>query len=524
MRTRLVPDTASNTANEVLQVRGITRRFPGVTALDNVDFDVRAGEVHALMGENGAGKSTLLKIITGAIRPNSGSMAFAATAFEPRSPTDAQRRGIASVHQEVGLIPTLSVAENLFLARFPHRRFAPWLIDRRALLRRARELLGAFHLSVDPRAGLGSFPIATRQMVAIARAVDQEAKLLILDEPTSSLGPRETAALFHTIARLKAHGMAIIFVTHFIDQVYRVADRITVLRNGLRIGTFDATSLPRAALVAHMLGREFDLEPSRPTPPSPAPPHPLTPSPPQAPVLRARALSRRYSIHPFDLDLRRREILGLAGLLGSGRTEAARLLFGAERADSGSIEIDGRPVRFRSPRDAIRRGLGFCPEDRKGDALFPEMSVRDNIAMVAQRTLSRWGIARRGFHRRLADSLIRALGIATPDADRPVRVLSGGNQQKVILARWLATNLRALLLDDPTRGIDAGAKAEIERLIQDLASRGTAVLFISGEPDEIARVCDRALVLRDRRVAAELSTRELLTEHAIMSAIAGAEA
>ncbi len=511
----------SNPATPALQALGVTRRFPGVTALDSVDLDVRAGEVHALMGQNGAGKSTLLRVITGALRPDAGTMTLDGRPYAPRSPPDAQSRGVAAVHQEVGLVPALSVAENLFLARFPRRRRLPFLIDRRETRRRAAELLASFHLSIDPGAPLDSFPVAIRQVVAIARAIDMRARLLILDEPTSSLGPRETDDLFATIARLKAAGLAIIFVTHFLGQVYRVADRITILRNGRRVGTFDAASLPRAALVAHMLGRELQhAPPARDS----SPPHSLTPSPPHhasAPVLRAHNLSRRHTIHPFSLELRSAEVVGLAGLLGSGRTEVARLLFAADRPDSGSIEIDGRAARLRSPRDAIRRGIAFCPEDRRADGLFLSMSIRDNIVMVVQRTLSRWGLARRGAQRRIADDLIARLGIATPDADRPVRALSGGNQQKVVLARWLAADPRILLLDEPTRGIDAGAKPEIERLIRDLAARAMAVLFISSEPEEVVRVSDRALVLRDRRVVAELSG-DGLTEPAVMGAIAGA--
>ncbi len=512
----------SNPATPALQALGVTRRFPGVTALDSVDLDVRAGEVHALMGQNGAGKSTLLRVITGALRPDAGTMTLDGKGYAPHSPPDAQSRGVAAVHQEVGLVPALSVAENLFLARFPRRRRLPFLIDRRETRRRAAELLALFHLSIDPGAPLGSFPVAIRQVVAIARAIDMRARLLILDEPTSSLGPRETDDLFATIARLKAAGLAIIFVTHFLDQVYRVADRITILRSGRRVGTFDAPSLPRGALVAHMLGRDLQQAPSARESAS-SPPHPLTPSPPppSAPVLRARNLSRRHSIHPFSLELRSAEVVGLAGLLGSGRTEIARLLFAADRPDAGSIEIDGRPARLRSPRDAIRHGIAFCPEDRRADGLFLSMSVRDNIAMVVQRTLSRWGLARRRAHRRIADDLIARLGIATPDADRPAAALSGGNQQKAVLARWLAADPRILLLDEPTRGIDAGAKPEIERLIRDLAARAMAVLFISSEPEEVVRVSDRALVLRDRRVVGELPG-DGLTEAAVMGAIAGA--
>jgi monosaccharide-transporting ATPase len=503
----------------VLSLRGITRRFPGVLALDGVDFDARAGECHALMGENGAGKSTLLKIVTGALRPDAGSMSLGGTAYEPRSPPDAQRRGVAAVYQEVGLVPGLSVAENLFLARFPRGR-VPWLIDRRAVRRRARDLLAQFGQGIDPDSPVAAHPIAVQQMVAIARAMDMDARILVLDEPTSSLGPRETESLFALIGRLKGRGLAVLFVTHFLDQVYRVADRITVLRNGRKVGTFVASELPRIRLVAHMLGREAESGAGGPPAGADAPVAAKAQEAAERPRLRVRGLARRGVVQRLDLTLGRGEVLGLAGLLGSGRTEAARLIFAADRPDAGRVEVDGRAVRIRSPRAAVSRGLAFCPEDRKADALFLSMSVQDNITMVVQRTLSRVGLIRRREHRRVADAFIRRLGIGTPDADRPVGTLSGGNQQKVVLARWLAMNPSVLILDEPTRGVDVGAKAEIERLIAELAGRGVGVLFISSELEEVVRVSDRVLVLRDRRIVGELAGGQV-TESAVMSAIAG---
>lgn len=504
----------------LLSARAVTKRFPGVHALDSVDLELRPGECHALMGQNGAGKSTLLKIITGALRPDGGAMSLAGRPFDPHSPPDAQRQGVAAVYQEVGLVPTLSVAENLFLARFPLR--APWLINRRRIRLRAEQMLAEFGLNVDPGIALGSLPIAVQQMVAIARAIDMDARLLVLDEPTSSLGPRETEALFGVMARLKSRGLAILFVTHFLDQVYRVADRITVLRNGINVGTFAAGDVPRFALVAHMLGRD----PARahavvggPSGPKAAPASPALTTEAR-PALRARGLGRRGAVHPFDLELPVGRVVGLAGLLGSGRTEAARLLFGADRHDSGAIEIEGRPASLRSPRAAVARRVAFCPEDRKADGLFASMSIRDNIVMVVQRTLSRLGFVSRRAHRRIAEDLIVRLGIVTPDADRPAGVLSGGNQQKVILARWLAAHPRILILDEPTRGIDVGAKAEIERLIADLACRGIAILFVSSEIEEVVRVSHKVSVLRDRKVVARLED-DGVTEPAVMAAIVG---
>jgi monosaccharide-transporting ATPase len=518
------------TAAPLLTISSLTKRFPGVLALDSVDLDVRPGEVHALMGQNGAGKSTLIKILTGVHTRDAGTISFLSRPFHAASPSDAQRQGIATVFQETSLVPTLSVAENLFLAR-PHSQTprAWYGLDWSAAGRRARELLARFDLrNVDVHETLGRFPVAIQQMVAIARAIDMHARLLVLDEPTSSLDAHETARLFQTIARLKEDGIGIIFVTHFLDQVYQVSDRITVLRNGRLVGTFAASSLTRLDLIGHMLGRspqELEASVASPTPRT-SPTRPRDPDD-TGELLSARGLSRRDAIAPFDLTLRRAQTLGLAGLLGSGRTEAARLLFGADRPAGGSVKVSGRPIRTGSPRAAVRAGMGFCPEDRKVEGVIPSMSVAANIALVAQRTgarrvrrLGRFGFLSRRAQARLAEELVRRLGIKTPSVHQPVNLLSGGNQQKVLLARWLAAGSRVLILDEPTRGIDVGAKAEVERLIDELAASGAGVVFISAELDEVARRCSSVLVLRDRRVIAELSG-EGVTEHAIMQFIAG---
>jgi simple sugar transport system ATP-binding protein len=518
----------------MLSARRVDKFFPGVHALRSVDFDVEPGEVHALMGENGAGKSTLIKVLTGALRPDSGTIHFLGRPINPRSPADAQRLGIATVYQEVNLIPNLSVAENLFLGRFPRR--ALW-IDRRAMRRRAREALAPLGLKIDTGAPLSYFSIAIRQLIAIARAIDLDAKLLILDEPTSSLDRDECSRLFDILRALRARGLGIVFITHFLDQVYRVADRITVLRNGARVGTFDAGGLSRVHLVAHMIGRRpnaEDAESAKKDVHGERPGFALSSSPsassapslraPRVPVFSVHHLGRRGAIQPFDLDLAPGEVVGLAGLLGSGRTEAARLLFAADRPDRAwSMFISGKPAHPRSPRDAIALGIALTPEDRKDSGLFPDMSVRDNIAIVVQRTLSRVGIVSRREHTRIADRFVKSLGIATPTLDQPVRLLSGGNQQKVILARWLATRPKILLLDEPTRGVDIGAKTQVESLIESLASQGLAVLFISSELEEVCRRCNRILILRDRRIVSELSRQcdQPIPEDHVMRAIAG---
>ena len=498
--------------DSILVMRGIDKRFPGVHALAGVDFDVRRGEVHALMGQNGAGKSTLIKVLTGAYRRDGGTVTFEGRDFHASSPADAQAKGLSTIYQEVNLVPTLSVAENLFVGRLPRRWFG---VDWRTMNRRAREVLAAFDLDIDVERTLSSYPTAVQQMVSIARAVDTDARLLIMDEPTSSLDKHETEVLFGIMARLKAKGISLIFVTHFLEQVFRVSDRITVLRNGGRVGTFETAALSRLDLVSHMLGRRpEEAEPSRAARAAPGAAEP-------APLLAVRGLTRRKAIEPFDLRISRGEVLGLAGLLGSGRTEAARLLFGADKADGGEVQVGGRRVRRHGPRQAIALGLGFCPEDRKTEGLFPDMSVRSNITLVVQRRLSRLGILSRRAHRRIAGEFVRQLGIVTADLDAPVKTLSGGNQQKVILARWLACRPALLMLDEPTRGIDVGAKVEIERLVESLAQEGVAIIFISAELEEVVRRSRRILVLRDRKVVGELAGDQVNVE-TVMNTIARA--
>jgi len=484
----------------LLVARGLHKRFPGVHSLAGVDFDVRPGEVHALMGQNGAGKSTLIKVLTGVYPRDGGSITFEGRDFTPSSPADAQRRGISTIYQEVNLIPTLTVAENLLLGRAPRRWYG---IDWRAVRRKAREVLAAFDLRIDVDQPLGSMSTAVQQLVSIARAVDTDARLIIMDEPTSSLDAHESEVLFGIMDRLKARGLGIIFVTHFLEQVYRVSDRVTILRNGALVGTFPASELSRLDLVTHMLGH------------APEEPGPGTsPAEKGEPVLDARGLSRR-GLEPFDLAMRAGEVVGFAGLLGSGRTEAARLLFGADAARTGTVN----GAALRGPRHAISLGMGLCPEDRKIEGIIPDLSVRENIALVIQRRLG--VLVSRAEQERIAREYVEKLGIKTPSIEQPVRLLSGGNQQKVILARWLAYRPRLLILDEPTRGIDVGAKAEIERAIHQLASQGLAVLFISAALEEVARLSHRVAVFRDRKMVGEHAGLSLPE---IMKVIAGEKA
>ncbi|WP_024874363.1 sugar ABC transporter ATP-binding protein [Saccharomonospora piscinae] len=506
-------NTATAPAPEpVLTLRGITVEFPGVKALQDVDFRLFPGEVHALLGENGAGKSTLIKALTGVHSATAGEIRFAGERVSFSGPGQAQRAGISTVYQEVNLCPNLTVGENILLGREPRRLGG---IDGRALRRRAAELLARIGLRIDPDSALGSHPIAVQQLVAIARAVAIDVRVLVLDEPTSSLDADEVAELFRIIRVLRDDGVAVLFVSHFLDQVYEISDRMTVLRGGVLVGEYATRELGRRDLVSAMLGRELGtLEQVE----RMATEHEVRDEG-TAPLLRASGLGRRGAIEPVDLEVRAGEVVGLAGLLGSGRTELARLLFGADRADSGHVEIDGTAVSLRTPRAAIARGVAFCSEDRKGEGLVSHLSVRENLVLAMQAARG-WA---RPVPRRVKDALVRrwitTLDIRPANPDALVGTLSGGNQQKVLLARWLVTEPKLLILDEPTRGIDVGAKAQIQRLVTELAADGLAIVFISAELEEVVRISDRVVVLRDRRAVAELDHPDITVDE-VMDLIA----
>ncbi|HWU70445.1 MAG TPA: sugar ABC transporter ATP-binding protein [Pseudoxanthomonas sp.] len=484
-----------STSPVVLEARGLGKRFGATKALDRVDLVLRPGEVHALMGQNGAGKSTLIKLLTGVERPDQGELRIDGRPIAPESPLQAQRAGISTVYQEVNLCPNLSVAENLYAGRYPRRRLLG-TIDWALVRRGARELLRQLHLDIDVDAPLGSFPVAIQQMVAIARALGVSARVLILDEPTSSLDESEVRELFRILAQLRERGMAILFVTHFLDQVYAVSDRITVLRNGRLVGEYVAAELPQPALVSAMVGREVRLaEPVEAAGPARAD-VPL--------VLDAQGLGLRGKLHPTDLQIHRGEMLGLGGLLGSGRTELARLLFGLDRAKQGRLRIESEEVALHHPADAVRLGLAMCPEERKTEGIVADLSVRENIVLALQARLGWQRFLSRAKQDELARRLIEALDIKAADIETPVGLLSGGNQQKVVLARWLATDPKLLILDEPTRGIDIAAKQNLMAEVVRRAREGMAVLFISAEVEELARLCDRIAVMRGRGKAGEL--------------------
>jgi simple sugar transport system ATP-binding protein len=491
----------------VLEARGIVKSFGQHRALDSVDFAVRGGEVHALLGENGAGKSTLIKILTGAYHPDAGDLLLDGQPIHLRDPLHGQSYGIGTVYQEVNLLPNRSVAENLFLGRQPGR----WgLVDRKQIDARSRALLSRYGLDIDVRAELSEFSVAVQQIVAIARAVELSGRVLVLDEPTASLDRNEVQRLFDVVRGLKAKGLAIIFITHFLDQVFDLADRVTVLRNGKRVATQELHSLNTTDVVRMMLGKDLAFEH-----------HPAALAGATRGAVRVsfEGIGRK-GMAPFDLAVHEGEVVGVAGLLGSGRTEVARLMFGVDAADSGTWQVDGRPVTIRNPAQAVAAGFGFCPEDRKLDGIFGDLSVRENIIIALQAKLGWFKALNREDQVELAGRYAEALDIRAANHDMPVKLLSGGNQQKVILARWLAIDPTFLILDEPTRGIDVGAHAEIVRTINRLREEGLALFVISSELDEVVAYSNRIVVMRDREMVAELDGEKIAPD-AIVQAIAG---
>ncbi len=494
----------------LLAMNNITKRFPGVTALSGVPFTLKHGEIHALVGENGAGKSTLIKVLTGVERRDGGSILLNGKEIFPQSPQEAQAAGISTVYQEVNLCPNLSVAENIYIGREPRKNGR---IDWKAMYKKAEELLSRFDLTLDVRKTLDTYSIAVQQMVAIVRSVDISAKVLILDEPTSSLTSVEVEKLFDVMRMLKARGMGIIFVTHFLDQVYRVCDTITVLRNGGYVGTFEAANLSRAQLVAKMIGREYE-ELDRNAAEA------ISGQEQKEPLLVLAGAGNSETIDSVEIKVRRGEVLGLSGLLGSGRSEIVRLIFGIDPMAHGEMRLKGKSTKIRTPLHAIRHGFGFCPENRKTEGVIEALSVRENIILALQAKRGMGRTIKRAEAERLCREYIEKLNIKTPSQDQAVKNLSGGNQQKVILARWLATAPDLMMLDEPTRGIDIGAKAEIQKMVMALSKQDMALIFISSEIDEMVRCCSRIAVLRDQKKVTELSGGEI-SENAIMKHIAG---
>lgn len=497
--------------NEIIRLEGIFKSFPGVQALENVDFCLKRGEIHALVGENGAGKSTLIKVMTGVERFDDGKITFEGKETVIKSPEHAQNIGISTVYQEVNLCSNLSVAENLLLGREPNK---VGCIDWKAMNIRAKQIMQELDVDIDVTQPLGAFSTAIQQITAIARALEiSSVKILILDEPTSSLDAHETDLIFQVMRKLRKNGVGIIFITHFIKQVYEVSDRITVLRNGKLVGTYDSAAIKTIELIAKMIGRslaEYDeMHKSE------------YKNNQTATLLETRELGRTGSVEPFDFVLHAGEVVGLAGLLGSGRTEVAKILFGIDEPDSGDMIIGGQPIKKHSPLESIVHGLSLCPEDRQEAGIVGDLTVRENIILAMQARLGWFKFLSKPKQYEIADKYIEMLNISTPSSDQLVKNLSGGNQQKVILARWLATDPKLLILDEPTRGIDVGTKAEIQKMVINLASEGMGCVFISSELEEVMRTSHRIVVMRDREKVTEFPGE--VGEREIMRAMAGAE-
>ncbi len=485
----------------LLTMRGIRKLYPGVLALDDVSFDLQAGEVHALVGENGAGKSTLIKILAGAEAPDAGEILLDGQPCSFTGPLEAIAAGISVIYQELNLVPSMTVEENIFLGREPANALG--FVNWRELRRGAVELLAPLKARIDPQAPVESLSVAHQQMVEIAKALSVEARVIAMDEPTATLTEHEIAHLFALIRSLQERGVGVIYISHRLDEVDQVADRVTVLRDGRLVGTDRREALDRDEIIRRMVGRSLTRQ------------IPKRPAPVGEVALAARHLTRHGVLHQVSFEVRAGEVVGLAGLVGAGRTEVARAIFGADPLDDGEVWINGRPVRIRHPADAVREGLALVTEDRKGQGLILGMAVRENTSLANLAAVSRRGFIQLGRESAAAGQLARELDIRTPSIEQAVRHLSGGNQQKVVLAKWLFTQARVLLFDEPTRGIDVGAKTEIYELMNGLAERGVAILMISSELEEILGMSDRVLVMHEGRLAGELS-REEATPEAVM--------
>lgn len=498
----------------LLEMKQIVKSFPGVKALKGVQFSVGKGEVHALMGENGAGKSTLIKILTGAYQRDEGEIWFDGKQVDFKTPQEAQLGGISTIYQEVNLEPYLSVTENVFLGREPKTKWGT--IDWKTAHTEAERILRDMGIQVDVRKPITEYSVAIQQMVAIARAVSTQAKLVVMDEPTSSLDESEVQVLFDVIKKLKATGVSIVFVSHRMDEIYTICDRVTVLRDGTYVGDWDLKDLSRMELISKMIGRNLEETENlkHAVKKGSKPLHGDS-----TPILKVINLKKGRVLHGITFEVKKGEILGLAGLLGSGRSETVKAIFAADRYDDGEIEFDGKKVKFNSPYDAIKAGIGFCSENRKTEGIVPNMSVGENLTIANLSEFSYMGVVFKGKQRQVIDRYIERLRIKTPSAGQKIRNLSGGNQQKVLLARWLCLNPKLLILDEPTRGIDVGAKAEIELLIRELAAEGISIIMISSEFEELVRNCDRIIVLRDGFKVGELE-EEACTEANIMKMIA----
>ena len=489
-----------------IAVDGISKRYPGVVALDAVSLDVHAGEVHALCGENGAGKSTLMKIMAGAEKPDEGEVRVDGRPTGPLDPISARRLGVGIIYQELSLFPTMSVLDNLFTSRQPVTRWG--LLDRPRMRTEATALLARLNTEVPLDAPVGSLSIASQQMLEIARALAEECRVLIMDEPTGTLSERETRVLFTLIRTLRAQGVAIIYISHRLDEVFELADRISVMRDGRLVSTAPTSEMTRERLITLMVGRDIDEQAVR------------APSAPGEVLFEARGLTAPH-LSPVDLTVRRGEIVGLYGLVGAGRTSLLRLVFGADAPSGGEMTLEARPFRPRTPLDAIERGVGFVTEDRKGQGLVLGLGVRENVTLAALGRFTHAGLVNGPAETEAAQRVVDDLHVKTPSLEQRVANLSGGNQQKVVVARWLLTDSRLLLFDEPTRGVDVGAKQEIYQLMNHLAGEGRGILMSSSDLPEILAMSDRILVMHEGRLAGEVARGDATQERILRLATGG---
>jgi ribose transport system ATP-binding protein len=493
------------TESPVLEMRHIGKRFPGVVALDDVGFDLRRGEVHILLGENGAGKSTLMKILSGAYQKSEGQIALDGAAVEIKNPKHAQTLGISTIYQEFNLIPNLSVGENIFLGREPAS--LPGLINRRAIQHQAREALSGLGLEIDPRKLIRELRVAEQQMVEVAKALSLDARILIMDEPTAALTEHEIKELFATIRTLKTKGVSIVYISHRMEELFEIGDRVTVLRDGKSVGTYEVRQISKSELIRLMVNRELtDLFPKVKAEKGPE-------------VLRVEDLSTHGGLKDIGFTLHKGEVLGIAGLLGAGRTELARAIFGLDKITKGAVYINGTLRHIGSPRTAITSGIGFLTEDRKQQGLVLPLSVKENLCLSSLDKFSRWGVMNSQKERQAAGKYVQELRIRTPSLDQKVVYLSGGNQQKVVLSKWLCSQAEVFIFDEPTRGVDVGAKAEIYQLMNRLTASGVAIIMISSELPEVLGMSDRILVMREGRVNGEFSAGEATQERVLQCAL-----
>ncbi len=499
-------------AEVLLQITGLEKNFPGVRALKGVNLTVRKGEVHALMGENGAGKSTLIKVLTGIYQKNGGTIWFDGQEINCKTPIEANEKGISTIYQELNLSRYQTVYENLFLGREPCTRFGR--IDRKTMISESEKLLKELGIEVDVTKPLGTYSTAIQQMVAIARAVSINAKLVIMDEPTSSLDKKEVNVLFDIIRKLKSRGISVIFISHKLDEIFEICDRLTVFKDGEYVGDYDASELDQLKLISLMVGKDtitlertktgYDFADAK-------------------PIVNMKNIRQGMRLNGIDVEIKQGEVLGLAGLLGSGRSELAQVLFGTRKPDAGEIFWWGEPAHIHSPSDAIKKGMGFCTEDRKIEGIIPHLSVKENITIALLPQLQKYGFVNTAKQDEIVNQYIQRLKIKTPSPEQEICNLSGGNQQKVLLARWMCMNPKLIILDEPTRGIDVGAKAEIESLIQELSHSGISVLMISSEIAELERNCDRIVVMRDGKVVGEVTDQDINQQKIMELIAAGSE-